>query len=124
MEIQEEEQEGVKDMKYGCPANGCKNYREGDENTRKGCVHGSTFECACVTFGLSYLSGGRYAEIDGVRCGVQGCKNCPFADAGDGGYGEFCRYPINPSMMDRKDEEYWTDKSQEVPDDCPLRKNE
>lgn len=107
---------------------GCKHYvrfRGKHDSKEFECEHKGQFAYECMNNDFIHREAGRYAEIDGTRYYIHGCAVCPFVDAGDGGYGEFCRYPENPSMMTRREDSvYWSDDEERVPDDCPLRKNE
>ena len=62
----------------------------------------------------------KYTEIDGRRYIITICRECPFADGGDDGYGACCNYPQSDDLSKRKfplidylrdDVEVW----------CPLR---
>lgn len=62
----------------------------------------------------------KHTEIDGKDYIVTACRDCPFADGGDDGYGACCNYPQSEDLSKRKfplidylwdDVEVW----------CPLR---
>ena len=53
-------------------------------------------------------------DIDGKNYIIRSCEECPFYDGGDGGYGDHCQYPVNPSKL--KD----TTSREDIAEDCPL----
>lgn len=57
-------------------------------------------------------------NIDGKNYAIVNCDSCPFYDAGDGGYGSHCQYPISPSAI--VGTEFDTER---IAEDCPLKES-